>query len=90
MDLEDLRLELDKNMNELLHALFKRTELVKLIGEYKKANNLEVYDPAREEKVLQSWLEKGSELGLSEQLIREVFQSVVADSKRTQNQLVGN
>ena len=52
MDLQDYRLVLDGIDRELLALFRQRMEIAAKIGEYKKENNLPVFDPARERQIL--------------------------------------
>lgn len=53
MNLDELRLEIDKIDSEMIKLFSERMEVSKQIAEYKKENNLPVYDPVREEKKLE-------------------------------------
>ena len=53
MNLGELRLEIDKIDSEMIKLFSERMEVSKQIAEYKKENNLPVYDPVREEKKLE-------------------------------------
>lgn len=53
MNLDELRFEIDKIDGEMIRLFSERMEVSKQIAEYKKENNLPVYDPVREEKKLE-------------------------------------
>jgi len=52
-NLEVLREEIDKVDKELTILLEKRMDLAKEVGEYKKANNIDILNSKREEEVLE-------------------------------------
>lgn len=53
MNLDELRFEIDKIDGEMIRLFSERMEVSKQIAEYKKENNLPVYDPVREEMKLE-------------------------------------
>ena len=53
MELEKLRQEIDRLDGNIVPLLLERFEVVRRIGEVKKAAGLPVYNAAREEAVLQ-------------------------------------
>ncbi|MCF7831189.1 chorismate mutase [Candidatus Gracilibacteria bacterium] len=75
--LNQLRQQIDKVDNELLLVLKKRMDISRQMGEYKKNKDLEIKDPNRWEEVLQSRINKGVELGLDPDLVRELYDSVI-------------
>jgi len=58
MDLSELRNEIDTIDADLVKLFTKRMDIAAQVAEYKKANNLPIYVPAREREVLQSVAEK--------------------------------
>jgi len=55
MNLGDYRQEIDRINREIVDAISKRMNVVEEIGEYKKANDMEIKDEGREEKVKQQF-----------------------------------
>ena len=53
MDLQELRLEIDRIDDELVKLFAERMDIAAQIGDYKKARNLPVFVPAREREKLQ-------------------------------------
>ena len=51
-DIKKLREQIDKIDSQILKLYEERMDVVRAIGEYKIANNLPVYDPAREDAKL--------------------------------------
>ena len=58
MDLSEIRQEIDKIDDQLVKLFCQRMELSAGVADYKKANNLPIYVPARERAILQSVAEK--------------------------------
>ena len=58
MDLSQIRQEIDKIDDELVKLFCARMNLSAQVADYKKANNLPIYVPARERSILQSVAEK--------------------------------
>lgn len=63
MDLNELRSQIDEIDDQLVELFGKRMKVAAAIGDYKKANNLPVFVPAREREKLQDVAQKaGSEM----------------------------
>lgn len=63
MDINELRKQIDAVDTELVKHFVKRMELSAQVADYKKANNMPIYVPARERDILQDVAEKaGSEM----------------------------
>ena len=60
MDLNELRLEIDRIDDEIIRLFCARMEVAAKIGEYKKANGLPVFVPEREQEKLSDVVEVDS------------------------------
>ncbi len=58
MDLNEIRKDIDKIDDELVRLFCARMELSAQVADYKKANNLPIFVPARERAILQSVAQK--------------------------------
>jgi chorismate mutase/prephenate dehydratase len=58
MDLKDLRGQIDEIDDQLVELFAKRMDVAAAIGDYKKANNMPVFVPAREREKLKDVAEK--------------------------------
>ena len=87
-DISDLRKEIDQIDAELVTLYLRRLEAVTRIGEYKRRHDLPVYDPLREQQLL----ERVSTLAGPdhEAGIRELFGLLMSQSKAYQRQLLFN
>jgi len=83
-DLNDLREAIEKIDEDFLIALYRRNQISKRIGDYKKKNNLQVYDKMRERFLLDSLSGKAKAYNLSESFIRELWSLIMTESKKQQ------
>ena len=58
MELKDIRSQIDAVDNELVELFVKRMHLSAQVADYKKANNMPIYVPAREREILQDVAQK--------------------------------
>ena len=58
MDLKDIRTQIDAVDEELVQLFVKRMDLSAQVADYKKANNMPIYVPAREREILQDVAQK--------------------------------
>ena len=77
MSLDELRDKIDKIDTELLRLLNERADVVHGVGEIKKRDDLEIYAPDREEKLLRKLVEK-SEGRLPEKSIRAIYREIMS------------
>ncbi len=83
-DIVDLRNEIDKIDASLLSLFESRMEVVLNIAEYKKKNNMEILNEAREEAVIKKNLNRVKNMDLSLE-VEEFFKSVMEISRGYQN-----
>jgi chorismate mutase len=74
--LEDLRREIDEIDHDLLKTLAKRMSAVKLVGEIKNLQGLDIVDEKRREELLQKVSDKAEALTLSKDFIKELFTKI--------------
>lgn len=58
MDLNNIRAEIDQIDHSLVDLFVKRMDLAAQVADYKKANNMPIYVPAREREIMQSVAEQ--------------------------------
>ena len=87
-DLAGLRGEIDVIDSELLQLLARRMEVSKQIGRYKKRNNVTVVQMDRWKKILSEYMAAGEDLGLSPDLITEVFEAIHQASILRQSEIM--
>ena len=81
-ELRELRKKIDEVDKELLALMLKRFDLVDQVAEVKKANNLPVFVPGREDEILDR-LTSGID-GKYSSFVRDLFTSILDVSKRYQ------
>jgi chorismate mutase len=68
----------------LIETLAKRMQVSKEIGEYKRQNNMPIVQTGRYNDVIQNRLELAEQLGLSEQLVKQIYQLIHEESVNIQ------
>ena len=89
-DLANLRSEIDDIDGELLQLLARRMEVSAQIGEYKKSHNVTVVQMDRWKKILAEHKATGKDLGLSPELVTEVFEAIHQASIMRQTRILEN
>ena len=87
-DLAGLRNEIDDIDSELLQLLARRMEVSARIGEYKKQNNVTVVQMDRWKKILAEHVAMGGDLGLTPELVNEVFEAIHQASIERQSRIM--
>lgn len=77
MNLEELRIEIDKCNNEIIEAIKKRFYITREIGRLKKENNLSSYDKNRENKVINNVRLLAKNSNLNEDMIENIFKIIM-------------
>ncbi len=78
--LTELRRSIDAIDDEILGLLSKRLELVLEVGQLKKGARTAIYDPAREEEMLER-LAESTRAPLPESTVRKVFSFIIAECR---------
>ena len=63
MDLNELRNEINGIDDEILGLFLRRMALTRQVAEYKREKNLPIYQPQREQEILESVAQRAGELG---------------------------
>ncbi len=87
-DLEDLRSQIDQYDQDLLEVLGKRMKSVIEIGTYKKKNNMTILQTNRWDSILNSRVEKGASLDLSEKMVSTIFKAIHQESINKQEDIL--
>ena len=88
--LSDLRQQIDEIDEQILQILAKRMRISGEIALYKKTNGLQVLQAGRYDEILTKRSQQGVEMGMSEEFVKEVFESIHAESVRKQLQIVND
>jgi len=86
--LEELREKIDHLDREILEAIATRMKLVDEIGEYKKDNNVTVFQLERWKEILETRPHWGSSLLLNKQFVEEVYKVIHDESIRVQTEIM--
>lgn len=86
--IEQLRAEIDVIDENILSALNARMKISKQIGEQKKLNNIAILQTSRWDEILKKVVSKGVDLGLSENLVSNVFNAIHEASVELQNDII--
>lgn len=86
--LEALREKIDQLDQELLENLATRTRLIEKIGEYKKDNNVTVFQLERWNEIMQTRPEWAQALHLAPDFIRELYRVIHDESIRVQTEIM--
>jgi len=85
MELKELRLKIDEIDTKLVQLFIDRLDIAVKVAEYKKENELPVYDPIREQEVLDKISSKVSEK--RKEAITEIYKLIFKLSKEVQENL---
>lgn len=86
--LELLRNRIDAIDTELLETLSSRMEIVKQIGEYKRANNVTALQIGRFAELMEKRVRLGEKLNLDPHFVQQIFQHIHEDSVRMQTDIL--
>lgn len=78
--IKNLRSEIDEVDENLLNNLAKRQQIVKKIGKIKKEAGIKQLDNKRWQKLMENRLAKAKKLGLSENLVKNLYQIIHKNS----------
>lgn len=86
--LDLLRNRIDAIDSEMLELLSSRVEIVKLIGEYKRDNNVTALQINRWTQLMENRVNLGKKLSLDETFVKILFQLIHEDSVRMQTEIM--
>jgi len=80
-ELEQLRLRLDAIDQQIVSLLSKRQAEVERVVQLKKAHNIPVYHPAREENLISQRRHQGSKARLDPDYVEEIYRRILRQSR---------
>jgi chorismate mutase len=86
--LEALREKIDHLDQELIETLATRSKLIEQIGEYKKENNVTIFQLERWNEIMQTRPEWGKQSNLYPDFIRELYAIIHNESIRVQTEIM--
>ncbi len=87
MELNEIRAEIDKADEQLIEAFKKRMDCSKIVAEYKLENSLPIFDPEREQMILDKAAKKAGEYGDSARLL---YSTIMELSRALQHDMLGS
>ena len=85
-DIEDWRKKIDEIDLELVELLNRRSQCAIEIGRIKNKLNVEIYDPRREETVIDN-VRNVSPGPLTKEAVQRLFERIVDESRRAQREV---
>ncbi len=86
--LDELRQQIDSLDTEVLETLKKRMEIAEAIGRYKKENNITILQTRRYDEIMNNRKAKGAKMGLSDEFLTKLFESIHQESVTRQNKIM--
>ncbi len=86
--LEQLREKIDQLDQELVEILSMRRHLIEKIGDYKRENNVTVFQLERWNEILDTRTEWGNKKQLSSEFIQEIYKAIHDESIRLQTEIM--
>jgi chorismate mutase len=86
--LEGLRKKIDEIDRELMEVLAARMAVVEQVGEYKKDNNITIFQLDRWNEVFRTRPQWAAKMGLSQDLIAEIYKLIHVESIRKQTEVM--
>lgn len=86
--LAELRTKIDLYDEQLLELLGQRMQISEQIGEYKKGNNIAIFQSNRWEVIMERVLQFGENRGLSSEFISNLFRAIHQESINHQNRVM--
>lgn len=86
-ELARVRAQISEVDDRLIRTIGERKELVRAVGRLKEILNLPVMDPAQEAKVVRKAAARARELGVDEEVTRDVIWRIIASARATQEEL---
>ncbi len=86
--LEDLREKIDQADREIVEAIAARMRIVDRIGEYKKENNVTIFQLERWKEILETRPQWAKALLLNENFIQELYKIIHSESIKSQTDIM--
>ena len=89
-ELERIRSRISEIDDRIIRLIGERKELVVEVGRLKAILSLPILDPGREAQVVRQAAAIAREVGVDEELARDVIWRIIASARSTQEELPGN
>ena len=88
MDLKELRARIDGLDEVLIRTLAERMNLIPLVAEYKKLNNLAEFQPEREKEIIFTRRKLAEELGINPALVERLIKDIISESHIIEKEII--
>jgi chorismate mutase len=85
--LEEYRSEIDKLDAEMIDILARRLEIIDLVGQYKKENNITILQLKRWSSILRERIENGKNLGIDSHFLMQLMELIHKESLGRQTRI---
>ncbi len=84
MDLDEIRNEISEIDHQIIEFLSQRFSLVPYINEYKKENNISIFQPEREKQMYKKYWKLAIEKNINPDIIQQLYEIIIGESRRLQ------
>jgi len=88
--MEQSRRSIDNVDRQVVEMLAARMALVERLAEYKRDNNVTLFQPDRWKEILKTRAELGQKLGLYPELVEEIYKIIHMESIRKQTEIINS
>ncbi|MBW2988847.1 chorismate mutase [Candidatus Woesearchaeota archaeon] len=88
LKIKKIRRHIDRIDTVIITALAERMSLMPDVAEYKKNNNIPIFDEKREVEIMKKLKKVAAEQSLDESFVEEIFLSCFNEAKRIQNEII--
>jgi len=88
--LEELRDKIDSIDHDLIETLSSRMKIIQLIGEYKRDNNVTIFQLERWKEIIRTRPQWAKSLDLTPEYIEELYKIIHEESLKTQTEILNN
>lgn len=85
--LDILRVYINKLDHQIIKLLAKRLQIVQRVGRFKKQRNIPALDSKRWQEVLETRIKLGKSLGISERLVKKIYEAIHEEALKIENHL---
>jgi chorismate mutase len=85
--LDRYRAQLDNVDSEIIYLIKRRFQVTQKIAKYKKENNMEIYQPSRENEIFNKISSKAITMKIDENFIQDLFGLIIDESKKQQEKI---
>ena len=86
--IKQIRRHIDRIDTVIITALAERMSLIPDVADYKKKNDIPIFDEEREVEIMNKLKKIAKQHGLDEGFVEEIFLSCFNESKRIQNDII--